>query len=96
MQPPRGKSRRYISYWTASAIARRDFRHDFDVPGVPVRRAARKDTKRWCRGKVGREHQFVWGEVRRTSLYGRTQTYACRACGKVRNWRSWFVGHPAE
>jgi hypothetical protein len=30
------------------------------VPETPRRPAGRKDTKRWCGGKVGREHEPVW------------------------------------
>lgn len=31
-----------------------------DPPAEPKRPAGKKDTKRWCRGKVGREHIFEW------------------------------------
>ena len=43
--------------WAASGIIRRDFRAAKDAPEVPgARNRGRKNTKRWCKGKVGREH----------------------------------------
>lgn len=31
-----------------------------DAPEVPRRPSAKKDTKRWCLGKVGRQHVLAW------------------------------------
>jgi hypothetical protein len=39
----------------ASGVVKRDARHDHSLDGAP-RHRSRKDTKRWCRGKVGVEH----------------------------------------
>lgn len=45
--------------WNARANARRDFRAT-KVPETPgPGKGSRKDTKRWCKGKVGREHVGV-------------------------------------
>lgn len=42
--------------WHADGVRRRDFRAAADGPDTPRRTPARKDTRRWCRGVVGREH----------------------------------------
>jgi hypothetical protein len=43
--------------WHARGIKRRDFRHVKGDPEVPgSRNRGRKNTKRWCKGKEGREH----------------------------------------
>lgn len=42
--------------WNATSIIKRDVRHSHDEPRVSLK--SKKDTKRWCRGKVGVEH--VW------------------------------------
>jgi hypothetical protein len=45
-----------VSDWKKSAAARRDARHGGPVAeGRPAR--AKKDRKRWCRGKTGVEHK---------------------------------------
>lgn len=44
------------SNWNAGGIQRRDYRHT-SVDGV-TKHKAKKNTKRWCRGKVGVEHEF--------------------------------------
>lgn len=38
----------------------------------------RKDTKRWCRGVPGRQHEFVIEYL----VNGRYQYEVCRVCGK--------------
>lgn len=45
--------------WKARGIKKRDFNHSHDEPEVPKKNPSKrkkKDTKTWCRGKVGREH----------------------------------------
>lgn len=45
------------SSWRASGIIRRDFRHTKGEPEAPTRAVrGRKNTKRWCKGIVGRKH----------------------------------------
>jgi hypothetical protein len=46
------------SSWRSSGIVKRDFKHG-NVP-VPERNrtTGRKDTRRWCRGKQGVEHDW--------------------------------------
>jgi hypothetical protein len=56
-----------------------------DVPQAPP---ARKNTKRWCGGKQGREHQ---PKCFRKNHYGRVShfySYCCTQCGKELD--SWF------
>jgi hypothetical protein len=65
------------------------------APEVPRRPAGRKDTKRWCGGKVGREHTYEWV---RSERYGALQREPdsdawwderCSTCQKKRGycWR---------
>lgn len=47
--------------------------------------SGKKDTKRWCKGKVGREHVKEWRLNRRQILWpGRRGWYSltCTACGR--------------
>jgi len=48
--------------WKAGGIIKRDFNHAHDEPEVPKHNPAKrtkKNTKRWCRGKEGREHRVT-------------------------------------
>jgi len=59
---------------------RKDPGHDLNKPG---KARSKKDTKRWCRGKVGREHDY---EITKhaTSEYSwfNYDTWTCSQCGK--------------
>ncbi len=72
-----------MSDWNESSRIRKDFRHSHDGPEVPRghKSVAKKKTgtskskrrRRWCQGKVGKEHQL--------SLIGYPYTYAkCDVC----------------
>lgn len=52
---------------------------------VRPRPAAKKDTKRWCLGREGREHKPEWKRE------GRHAINACAACGKRFEFR-WGIG----
>lgn len=54
---------------------------------IPKHRS-KKNTKRWCKGKVGKEHQPVWvGRQDRLSIWLK---YTCQECGKILDhWWSW-------
>lgn len=59
----------------------------------PRRPRAKKDTKRWCRGKVGVEHQ-------KTVVMGQNYSYPCKDGGwfdrETRTWHSsgrWICWH---
>jgi hypothetical protein len=45
------------SEWKQGSIERRDFRSSKSGPEV-ARKKSKKDTKKWCKGKVGVEHQL--------------------------------------
>jgi hypothetical protein len=75
----RPRKHRPISYATAGANARREFRQDRAGPEAPARIPAKKDTKRWCRGRVGREHRFTWTASRWSE---RVFIEICDNCGK--------------
>ena len=76
-----------MSEWKESSVARRDFRSGRNEPEVPKRGGLKrkKDTKRWCRGKVGKEHNlfhFKW--------YAWMHVDKCRECGKeVKSYFRW-------
>lgn len=74
------------SSWKASGIKRRDFRHTHDGPEVP-RHQGKKNRRKWCRGKVGREHQLV--RVRASRWIDND---VCTECGKQVNWYFFFPG----
>ena len=85
--------------------------HDYDIatpldaddPEVTVRHRARKDRRRWCKGKPGREHVLVVREPASPSwvcgpsrLFIRSEREAgwacyhqlvCERCSKVLMWR---------
>ena len=87
------------SSWRASGLQRRDFRHTHNGPDPelafvdniyddltqvpPVQKRKHKDTKRWCKGVVGREHAYTQVEE---SLGRLTLKFdLCAACGKKAN-----------
>lgn len=64
--------------WKKSASDLRDQR-SIKISDEAKKLPAKKDTKLWCKGKVGTEHQlkiFVKNDVIKT------QQLACSACGK--------------
>lgn len=64
-----------------------------DIPSAPP---ARKDTKRWCGGKQGREHRPKC--FQRTGYQGHWYDLCCTKCGKQLDYwidwsgRSWGSG----
>jgi hypothetical protein len=78
------KRRRPMSYWAEGALNRRDFRQDHGGgPETPGRLPAKKDTKRWCRGKAGRDHNYKWQPVRWS---GSLMVEVCAHCSRRRNY----------
>ena len=68
------------SNWRASAVEKRDFKHDHSEPVVIFR--STKPTNRWCRGKNGINHIMHWQD--RTDLFEIPyQTGGCSNCGKT-------------
>lgn len=50
----------------------------------------RKNTSRWCKGKVGREHVYAWHpmtEAKRMTYMDGWDVEVCDNCGRNRNWR---------
>jgi hypothetical protein len=65
--------------WNASSILKRDFRHDHSENKMLFR--SHKNTKKWCRGKVGVEHVTAWHK--HTWLFGEVMYVGkCKNCGK--------------
>lgn len=66
--------------------------HDARCPEAPdVSRLApagrfKKNTRKWCLGKVGREHRLIWRKT--IGHYGPSYTaeQVCASCGKVMDW----------
>lgn len=60
----------------------------YPEPNEPRTAAGRKDTKRWCRGKVGVKHSPEW----RPDHIAQFTVYACTTCGRHLDWCGGF--HP--
>jgi hypothetical protein len=79
-----------MSEWKESGIKRRDFRSIRNGPETPPHRS-KKNTAKWCRGKVGKEHD--WHEVIWYPSYlwhDRAPRYVqdvCSLCGKRKGFR---------
>lgn len=76
-----------MSDWKKSAAARRDERHAKDESPAPNALAGRapatkKDTKRWCGGHVGREHQPVCTPEPSQPPGHAWRILQCCACGR--------------
>jgi len=84
--------------WRLAAAEVRDARHVHDGPEVVGGPAKPKDTKRWCKGKVGREHVLTVTIMSRYGLWAELVRH-CSACGKEfdscnTHWRSWRSHKP--
>lgn len=79
--------------WQERANKRRDERHTKSPDdGTKPSASSRKDTKRWCGGKAGREHRPVGGLYRNTSG---CYELVCADCGRRLDW--WFkMGQTTE
>lgn len=76
--------------WHASGVIARDKRATKSPQDErPVGRARKKDTRRWCKGKEGREHAIVWvryNTVHRSTLPANWLIQRCRVCHRVFEW----------
>lgn len=61
----------------------RDARAD-KTPEHPRPQAVKKNTKRWCKGRPGREHRAEWQHSDRFRF--RSWEKTCAACGKRLRW----------
>lgn len=64
-------------------------RQHYPEPGRE-RKTNSRDTRRWCKGKVGQEHNYTWTVDTRYNFGGRRDWYklACSDCGKWKNFCS--------
>jgi hypothetical protein len=67
--------------YRASGLRARDARHVHNGPSVPKHRSG-KNTRRWCGGKVGREHKSTCMVKRTWNDKVRWYVLACTECGK--------------
>lgn len=77
--------------WGGEPGGRARRQHTKGAPEEMRHRRAKKDTRRWCRGVEGREHQWVWREDRQAGGWQRRQNIvasilACRECQKHRGY----------
>lgn len=75
------------SEWKVSAAARRDARNTLVIAEeLRARPSGKKDTKRWCGGKVGREHEKAVGTYAETKgwrdNFADWQNLYCTRCGR--------------
>lgn len=73
-----------MSEWRERANKRRDERQT-KVPVIRPQSASGKNTKRWCRGKTGREHNPVcvdYNELKKADHYTGWKVLVCETCNK--------------
>ena len=66
--------------WRTSGILKRDFKHDHSEPITKF--YSSKNTRKWCRGKVGVKHDVVWRAEEGFFGY-KYKTGKCLHCGKI-------------
>lgn len=86
------------SNYNAESVKRKEFRHS-PVSYEVVKRKSKKDTKRWCKGVIGVEHE--WEKITPRNVYKGMRLNVCRKCGKqdattmeflCRDCGEWFGG----
>ena len=77
-----------MSDWKESSLKRRDARQT-KVPVIRPPGGSKKDTKKWCRGVVGREHELVCKEHNQLKSW---RVLGCVKCGKQLDY--WFPSPP--
>lgn len=75
-----------MSDWKDGANKRRDARNTKEPETKQKSKPAKKDTKKWCAGRVGREHTLEVSNYRDTkgwpSIFGNWWVLYCATCGK--------------
>ncbi len=76
-----------MSDWKEGAIKRRDARHTKSSDGHKTTVPNKRNTKKWCKGKVGVEHKpecMEYAEVKKTThdFYKSWRILVCTVCGK--------------
>lgn len=79
-------SQPHWSEWRESGAVKRDMRHDASQPDRIKPLHQTKNTKKWCKGKVGRPHQWQRSEK---TYFGRfvTVMWTCSQCSKQHHGR---------
>jgi hypothetical protein len=68
--------------WNEDSNKRRDFRQSNGEPEPKIpKHQNKKDTKKWCKGKEGREHEWILDDYF-PHLPGKTLVEKCSLCGK--------------
>lgn len=70
--------------WKAGGVIARDARAAKD-PETEVKHSAKKNTKKWCGGKIGREHTPRWVPGNYRGI-GSMSTFECEKCRKHMDW----------
>jgi hypothetical protein len=85
-----------MSEWRERANRRRDERHTAIPDDAPRSKPGNKNTKKWCKGKVGREHKPICIDHNSIKDW---KILACTECGKHLDYywpcRWWGEPHPA-
>ena len=67
--------------WKARSVKRKDFRHTHGDPEVASKgKSKKKDTKKWCRGKIGVDHTYEW--IDRGNYRFGYKIEICSNCGR--------------
>lgn len=95
------------SSYKAASIKRREYRQS-PIIDDKVAKKSKKDTKKWCRGKIGVPHEFEM-EIPRNSRgillgfridvckncgkHGRNMEHYCKTCALWLDWDAWWKEH---
>lgn len=76
-----------MSEWKENAVKRRDARHTKSSDEHKTTAPNKRNTRKWCKGKVGVEHKAEckkYHEVKNTSFkfYRSWRILVCTVCGK--------------
>ena len=79
-----------IYRWSSKEMSQRELRRPqyVDSDDRPARRRTKKNTRKWCKGIVGREHSFTWKMDPKFQGYpwahrdSRHYVRSCDLCGK--------------
>ena len=91
------------SSYRANGLIAKDERHTKDPEDEQPtgKTRGKKNTKRWCKGKVGKEHQIVW--IRYVSIHNRPWVpenwliQQCKSCKKTFEYcRSQMGSHKCQ
>jgi len=74
--------------WQSDSNRLKDFRSSKDGPEVTAGPRRKKDTNRWCKGKVGREHDYT--KYIPSHYFRDKYDPVCSVCNKVGNWMNTY------